>query len=103
MLQARRDDPVHEFYYVGRFHHVISFDTDGLSLTGRNGTLPDGVSVQPLVGFAERLRENHYRQFEAEFNGKRYHVDGALIPTSGGVLLQLIENKAFHSHRHPEE
>ncbi|NMD85635.1 protein kinase [Victivallis vadensis] len=103
VLQARRDDPVHEFYYVGRFHHVISFDTDGLSLTGRNGTLPDGVSVQPLVGFAERLRENHYRQFEAEFNGKRYHVDGALIPTSGGVLLQLIENKAFHSHRHPEE
>lgn len=103
VLQAYLDDPVHEYYYIGRHHQVISFGADGLSLTSQNGTLPDGVSVQPLVAFAERLRKNRYRQFEAEFNGKRYHITGSLIPTSGGVLLQMIEDKVFLSHRHSEE
>lgn len=94
MLQARQEDPIHEFYYVGRFGHVISFGTDGLSLTSGNGT---------LTGFADRLRKTHYRQFEADFNGEHYHISGAPIPTSGGVLLQMIGDRAFHSHRHRSE
>lgn len=100
VLKAHQADSVHEYYYIGRHNHVLSFDNNGITMTNQEGKLPNGTPAQTLIFLKDRLRNNNFRQIETEFNGTKYHVDGNIIPTPGGTLLQLVKDKDFLNHRH---
>ena len=99
LLEAKAEDPTHEFYFITADGTVLTADDRRIILAETGGD-SHGISTATVRNVVKILEANNMEQTVMTAGGHCYYVSGRKAKLLDATLVQMVEAKTVEQHRH---